>query len=184
MNIFIGCSASENISDQYKESSKILIQKISQIKSLNLVFGAYYKGLMAICYDCFKQNNKKVIGITPKIYSNEFVNMPCDEEVITNTTMERFNEIYKKSNIFLFLPGGIGTLAEIFNAIEENRTNDNNKKKIILYNKDFFYTPIIKELYNMYKENFIKEELSNYIVIESDIDKVIELIEKETNKYE
>lgn len=183
MNIFIGCSARENIDTKYKESSKDLVEKVAQIKNLNLVFGAYYKGLMAICYDCFKQNNKKVIGVTPEIYKDALNEMSCDEEIITKTTMERFNEIYKKSDIFLFLPGGIGTLAELFNAMEENRTNDIDKK-IILYNKDFFYTPIIKELYNMYKEKFIDLELSKYIIIESNLDNVIKLIKEEINKYE
>ena len=184
MNIFIGCSAGENIDELYKETSRQLINNISKVNNLNLVFGAYHKGIMGICYDEFKNNNKKVIGITPNIYRDVLKEMNCDEEIITNTTMERFNEIYKKSNMFLFLPGGIGTLAELFNAIEENRTNDSNKKLIIIYNKDYFYTSLIKTLYKMYENKFIENELSNYLIIESEDEKIIELIKEEINSYE
>jgi len=183
MNIFIGCSARENIDNKYIESSKSITNKIASINNVDLVFGAYYKGIMSICYDEFKRNNKKVIGITPKIYENDLKLINCDEVIITDTTMERFNEIYKKSNVFLFLPGGIGTLSELFNVMEENIANNDNKL-IIVYNKDFFFTPIITALHKMYEEKFIDKQLSNYLVIESEEDKIIELIEKEKNKDE
>ena len=81
-------------------------------------------------------------------------------------------------NDILILPGGLGTLTELFNAIEENRTNNHNKK-IIIYNKNYFYTPIIQGLYKMYENKYIDEPLTNYFVIESDEDKIIELIKKE-----
>ena len=181
MNIFIGCSARDNIDNIHKQSSQNLIKKITKIDNIDLVFGAYYKGIMAICYDEFKNNDRKVIGVTPKVYENDLELMNCNEIITTDTTMERFNEIYKRSDIFLFLPGGIGTLSEIFNAIEENIANKGNKL-IIIYNKNFFYTPIIRTLHKMYEEGFVDKELSNYIVIESEEDKIIELIEKEKNK--
>ena len=150
MNVFIGCSARGNTPKKDYDSCSKLIEKIGKIPNLNLVFGAYYQGIMAICYDEFKANNKKVIGATPKVYEDCLTCMNCDDVVITATTMERFNEIYKISDIFLILPGGFGTLAELFNAIEENRTN-NHSKKIIIYNKNYFYTPIIQALYKMYE---------------------------------
>lgn len=183
MNIFIGCSARDNIDDIYLKDSKSIIEKITKINDINLVFGAYYKGIMATCYDEFKKNNRKVIGVTPKVYESDLKPMNCDEVIITDTTMERFNEIYKRSDVFLFLPGGIGTLSELFNVLEENIAN-NNKKLIIIYNKNFFYTPIIRSLHKMYEEKFIDKELSNYMVIESEEDKIIELIKKEKDENE
>ena len=178
MNIFIGCSARSIIPKDEFDSCSKLITEVAKIPNLDLVFGAYYKGLMTVCYDEFKANNKRVLGATPKIYEECLNEMNCDDVVITDTTMERFNEIYKVSDIFLILPGGLGTLTELFNAIEENRTNNHNKK-IIIYNKNYFYTPIIQGLYKMYENKYIDEPLTNYFVIESDEDKIIELIKKE-----
>ena len=77
----------------------------------------------------------------------------------------------------MFLPGGIGTYSELFSAIEENKNNP-HPKKIILYNYDYFYTPIIKELYHLYQEGFIDEVPASYMIIESREDKIIELIEE------
>ena len=48
-----------------------------------------------------------------------------------------------------------------------------------IYNKNYFYTPKIQGLYKMYENKYIDEPLTNYFVIESDEDKIIELIKKE-----
>lgn len=184
MNIFIGCSSGEKIDAIYKNISRCLIKKISKIDKLNLVFGGCHKGIMSICYDEFKHNNKQVIGISPRVYEKDVKELDCDEVIIADTTIERFNEIYKRSDIFLFLPGGVGTLSELFNTIEENRTNDSNKKLIIIYNKEYFYTDIIKELYKMYEDGFINNKLTDYLVIESDDDKIVELLQEKINRKE
>ena len=75
------------------------------------------------------------------------------------------------------MPGGVGTYSELFIAIEENK-NSIQPKKIILYNYDYFYTPIIKELYHLYQVGFIEDVPASYMVIESDSRKIIELIKE------
>ena len=69
MNIFIGC-ASEDIDDSFNKNSLSLISEIAKIKDVNLVFGAYHNGLMGKCYEIFKNNNKKVTGITLNLYKD------------------------------------------------------------------------------------------------------------------
>ena len=59
MNIFIGCSAASDISKDDFDSCRKLITSVAKVSNLDLVFGAYYRGLMAFCYDEFKSNNKK-----------------------------------------------------------------------------------------------------------------------------
>ena len=92
--------------------------------------------------------------------------------------MDRMREIYNKSDIMLFLPGGIGTYTELFSSIEEHRTKEDNKL-LILYNDDFFYTPIIKELYWLYEKKLVKKSIGEYVNIESRMEDIIKLIEKE-----
>ena len=68
---------------------------------------------------------------------------------------ERLNKIYEKSDLYVILPGGIGTLSEFFGLWEEIR--DTNKK-IILFNYDSYYTNLVKFIKEKKAENFIKKE--------------------------
>ena len=125
-----------------------------------------------------KDNNKKVTGITLNLYKDQLDDLELDEAVLVETSMDRMREIYNKSDIMLFLPGGIGTYTELFSSIEEHRTKEDNKL-LILYNDDFFYTPIIKELYWLYEKKFVKKSIGEYVNIESRMEDIIKLIEKE-----
>lgn len=163
---------------RYLEDGATLICEIAKIKGVDLVFGAHHKGLMKLSYDEFKKNNKKVVGVITDYHkkiidSSDFY----DKEIVVNTTTERFEKIYENSDVLLFLPGGLGTYAEIFSAIEERRIESG--KKIIIYNNNYFYTPMIKELYKLYKDGFIDEVPADYMIIESDSNKIIEIIKEE-----
>ena len=175
MNLFIGCSASLKIDDKYISDCSELIKMIAKVPNVDLVYGAYNRGLMGLCYSEFKKNNKKILGVITKYHDNEDEDVG-DEKIVVDTTTERFDKIFSNSDKVLILPGGLGTYAEMFSAIEEMRIG--NKKKIILYNCDYFYTPIIKELYHLYEEGFIDMVPSDYMTIESDKNKIIELIEE------
>lgn len=179
MNIFIGCSSHEEIEDKYKDITKEIVKEIAKIPNLNLVLGTAndHTGLMKYCYDEFKKNKKEVVGISLNIYK-EFKYLDMNHIIEVETTMERTKEIYQKSDILLFLPGGLGTYSEIFSSLTE-LSEKNDDKTIILYNKDFFFTPIIKELYFLYKKGFISKNISDYCKIESDIHQVLEMIKKE-----
>ena len=177
MELFIGCTSRENISEKYINDSSKLIKELAKIDGVNLVFGAYHKGLMKIVHDSFKENSKKITGVLTEYHKKiaEF-EYNYDETVIVDTTTNRFYEVFNRSDVILILPGGLGTLAELFSAIEERRIE--NYKKIIIYNVNYFYTPIIEALYKMYQEGFTHEVPSDYMVIESDYKKIIEMIEE------
>ena len=177
MKVFIGCSSKENIAQEYLENGKTLIEKISKIKGVDLVFGAFHQGLMGISYEEFKKQGKKVIGVTTEFYKEESDVFPYEKEIIVKTTTERFEKIEQESDLFLFLPGGLGTYAEIFSAIEEKTIG--NDKKIILYNDNYFYTPLIKQLYHLYQEGFIDMAPKDYMIIESSKEKIVDLIKEE-----
>lgn len=149
------------------------MEVISKQVGVELVIGDYPRGIMAIVYDHFIKNNKKVIAIL-----KEKTNSLSNEDVYVEQTSMKNQKIYEMSDLFLFLPGGIETYGMIFTFIEENM-NQSKPKKIILYNRDYFFTPMIKELYHLYQEGLIKKAPSEYIIIESENNKIIEMIKEE-----
>lgn len=178
MRLFIGCSSKDEMEEVYLKNGTELIEKIVELPDIELVYGAYNHGLMGVAYDNFIKAGKNVVGVMTEFHKKSGdSSVKYDLEIVTKTTTERFEKIHEVSDILLFLPGGLGTYAEIFSAIEEMRIN--NGKKIILYNDNYFYTPIIRELYKLHENGFIDEVPADYMVIESDIDKIVELIKEE-----
>ena len=88
-----------------------------------------------------------------------------------------FKNIYDNSDIFLILPGGFGTISEIFNLIEEYRIDD--KKRIIIYNLDGYYDDLIKIMDNLYDTHFASVKISECIDIVNSKDEVINIIKEE-----
>lgn len=179
MKLFVGCSSKDNIDKKYLDDCEILIKKLAKFDNIELVYGNDTRGIMGIAYREFSSNNKKVTAVSTDYHHKIEINKAYDEIVVTDSTTGRFEEIHKISDVLLFLPGGLGTLAELFSAIEEHRIEKG--KKIILYNCDYFYTPIIEELYKLHQEGFIDEVPADYMMIESDSNKIIEMIKEEMN---
>ena len=176
MNLFIGTTSLDDIDTNILNSCDELINRVSLLDDVNLVYGAYNHGIMKKCYDSFKNKNKKVIASTVKIYEDELKNIDSDQVYIGDTTFDRIKYIYENSDMFLILPGGIGTMAELLSLIEEMRTEEKNKM-IILYNKDYFYKDLLEFLYKLHKDKLIEYPPSEYMFISNDIDEIIKLIE-------
>ncbi|MBQ6324104.1 MAG: LOG family protein [Bacilli bacterium] len=97
-----------------------------------------------------------------------------------NNFPEKFNDFeladnISEANMVLILPGGVGTMHDLFKSV-------NDGKRVIVYNKDFFYTPIIKKLFELYEEGIELRRPSEYMEIESEMDEIIKKLED--NKYE
>lgn len=140
MNIFIGCSSSESISDEYKVVTNYLAEILS--KDNDLVFGCTNNGLMGICYREFKNNNRKIIGICYEMYKEYLKDIKLDEVYMVNNLEDSNKLLEEKSDIIIFLPGAFGTLSEFIYTLESKRTNLHNKD-IIIFNINGFYDDLI-----------------------------------------
>lgn len=152
-NIFIGCSMNDNSNDNYCLESQVFLSKL--MINNNLVFGACNSGIMKIAYTETKKNNNLVTGIAPKCYITDLQELKCDKEIITNNVQERFIEIIKNSDILMFLPGGYGTLCELFFMIDSKKAKEHDKP-IIICNINGYFDLLLEFLEKSYTLNFSK----------------------------
>ena len=173
MRIFIGCSSNEDINNIYiKESNKL--SKYLAKNNNSLILGGI-NGLMGIFCSTFIKSNLDITIFCVKDYYDN-IDKKYKREVY-KTVNARKKAIINKADIFIFLPGGIGTLDELFTIIEAKRSGEHNKNIIIL-NINNYYDNLIVMLDNMYKEKFIdKKDKFNYI-IKNDVKEVIDYIER------
>lgn len=174
MKIAVCCSSIEDIDEIYKENAEKLLKEIFK-KNNDLVFGAYNQGIMGIAYKIAKENNRKVIGITPKIFKEDFKKMECDVEIITENIYNRTLALIENSDMLLFLPGGIGTIYELMSAIESKRSKEFDKP-IILYNDEGFFDELLEMLEKTYNENFSNICIKNCYNIYNDYKEIVNLI--------
>lgn len=166
MKIFIGCSSREDIPDKYFNDCNTLIEELFKREN-DLVFGAYNKGLMASSYDLAKKYKRKVIGITPKIFIDALEELDCDKEFVTDTISRRTDGLIEESDVLLFLPGGIGTIYELFTVIESKRSGEFNKP-IIIYNSNNFFNKLLEFLEKLYNENFMDIKVKDcYLIMDA-----------------
>lgn len=152
MKLLICCSSREDIDVKYFNDCSAYLEELFKLDN-DLVFGAYNKGLMRISYEIATKYNREVIGINPNIFKEAFQELNCNKEIITNNIHERTAMLIEESDALIFMPGGVGTIYELFTAIESKRSGEFNKP-IIIYNSNNYFDKILLFMEDMYKENF------------------------------
>ncbi len=176
MRVFIGCSSYNSINLKYKE----LAQNVSELlarRGDKLVFGGTDAGMMSKCFQTFRYYGCKVKAVSDVKYIDDLKGMDYDRETVTPTTFERCKELYLSSELIVILPGGLGTLSEIFGMIEEKRTRD-DKKDIIIFNYEGYYDNILNQIKKEQEEGFIGDDLSKLIIIINSLDELKEYLER------
>lgn len=176
MRIFVGCSASEDIPNKYREDSKLLLDELFQNEH-DLVFGACNTGIMSDAYYSALNHNRGIVGICPEAYVHDFKELKCTEEIITKNVNERTDGLINESEVLLFLPGGFGSVYELFTAIESKRCHEHNRE-IIIYNSEGFYDELLSFIEKIYSEKFAKEYVREYYFVSNDKKEILNHIKK------
>ena len=162
MKLFIGCSSSNDIPTEYFEDCKIFLEEL--MKENDLVFGACTTGLMGLAYNTALNNNREVTGICPEVYKDNLEELNCNTKILTESVSERTSSVISASDALIFLPGGIGTIYELFTAIESKRCHEFDKP-IIIYNSHGYFDKLLEFMQKVYGENFTSfKEQRNYLV--------------------
>lgn len=180
MRVFIGCSASDRVDKKYKDLA-IEVSTLIAKRGHKLVFGGFDQGMMGSCFMTFKYEGGKVKGIGHLRDAKVMQDMELDAYEVVNTTFDRVKELYSSSELIVVLPGGIGSLAEFFGMLDELRTIE-DKKRIILFDYDNFYQPVLKMLEEMHKQRFVSDSDLKLINVVRNVDslkKYLDVIEGE-----
>lgn len=183
MKLFIGCSSSNDIPTEYFNDCKVLLEEL--MKENDLVFGACNSGLMGLAYNTTLKANGNITGICPEAYKDDFKTLKCDTEITTKSVSERTDSVILSSDALIFLPGGIGTIYELFTAIESKRCHEFNKP-IVIYNSNGYFDKLLEFMDKVYSEKFSSfKDKRNYIVTDS-ISLILYYINnyKEINSYD
>lgn len=131
----------------------------------NLIYGGGNVGIMGILADTVMQHGGTVTGIIPKVLLDwERAHNSITELIISEDMHERKKLMYQKCDAAVILPGGFGTLDELFEMLTWNQLAI-HQKDIFILNSDGFYTHLIQHIKQMSDEKFLYEAAEKRITI-------------------
>jgi uncharacterized protein (TIGR00730 family) len=174
-NISVFCGAHEGKNPRYAEDAK-KVGEILAAKGINVVFGGGNVGLMKIVSDAALDNGVDAIGIgLESLHNLELVNPRLKNQIITKTLLDRKDEFMKRSDAFIVLPGGVGSLDELAEIMANNQLGLINKP-VGLLNTEGYYDHLLAWMKKAVEEDFITEANFNDLIVSSSCEDLVNLI--------
>src|SRR6056300_1257017 len=126
----------------------------------NLIFGGGETGIMGAVSSSVIKNGAKTTGIIPGfLLKNDLLDSThssaFNSKLITTEDMhQRKKTMYKKSNAFLVLPGGVGTLDECFELLTWCKLKKIKKKQVEFINFEGYWAPLLNLINLLIEEDF------------------------------
>jgi hypothetical protein len=175
MKICIFCSANQQIDPDFFSMTEEL-GKWAAENGHDIVFGGVNQGLMECVGKAVRKHGGRTIGVVPMIVEKSGrtsdhvdIEIPCDN------LSDRKQLMMDQSDVFVALPGGIGTLDEVF-TIAASATIGYHKKRVILYNMKGFWDSLINLLNNLQVKGMIRGDWQQYIKIANSLQELANLI--------
>jgi uncharacterized protein (TIGR00730 family) len=175
--ICVFCSSSNAVDSIFFETATELGALISQ-RNYDLVYGGAQIGLMGALARAAHQNGGKVIGVIPESLRRVqgIAYEAADELLVTRDLRERKAVMEARSDAFVGLPGGFGTLEEILEILTLKQLGLHTKP-IVLVNTNGFYDPLIQLFERIYQERFAKPDYRQLYHVAPDAASVFSYLE-------
>ena len=157
-NICVYCGSNVGTNSAYATAARKLGELMAK-EGIGLVYGAGGLGLMGELARSVLAHGGRVTGIIPAFLSKkERMLRDADELIVVDDMHQRKKLMFDKSDAFVALPGGIGTLEELVEQLTWAQLG-RHTKPIVLVNIDGFYAPFLTLIRHMQAEAFIRPEM-------------------------
>jgi uncharacterized protein (TIGR00730 family) len=173
--VYCGSGAGQN--PAFEEAAHALGKALAAAET-QLVYGGGDLGLMGIVARSVLDHGGRVTGIMPEfLHDRERMLVDVDELVVVDTMHERKHLMYEKSDAFVALPGGIGTLEEFVEQLTWSQLGQ-HKKPIVLVNIHGFWDPLLELFDRMMEHNFIRSGFELKMCVADSAEDVLPVIHR------
>ncbi len=172
-SVCVFCGSAPGNNPIYTQKARALGQLLAG-EGISLVYGGSNVGIMRIIADTVLELGGKVIGVMPvNLIDREVAHNSLTEFHKVQTMHERKALMVKLSDAFIALPGGFGTMDELFEIMSWNQLEIISKPAGLL-NVDGYYDQLISFLDHSVSQGFIKKEHRMNLLVEEDENKLLE----------
>ena len=175
MKICVFCSANEQIdADFFRETDALGTWAAKNGHSI--VYGGVNCGLMECVAKAAHQAGGQTIGVIPRIIEKKGrVSEYVDVEIRCDNLSDRKQLMEDQADVFIALPGGIGTIDEVF-TIAASATIGYHQKRVILYNMKGFWNSMIAMLNDLQARGVIRRQWQDWIAVADSLDDIGRLL--------
>jgi len=177
--ITVFCASSFGTEKIYEEQAIALGKTLAE-QNIELVYGGANVGLMGAVADGTLNAGGKVIGVLPNfLRSKEIAHQGLTELILVESMHERKTKMNDLCDGVIALPGGFGTLEELFEMLTWAQLGL-HKKPIAVLNINGFYDALLELLQTMTEKGLLKEVNQKMLLVSEDIDDLLEQMKNYT----
>ncbi|WP_372744960.1 TIGR00730 family Rossman fold protein [Lutibacter sp.] len=170
--VAVFCGSSLGFKEIYRNEATKLGVHFAE-NNIGLVYGGGKIGMMGVIADAILEKKGEVIGVIPGLLRHEEVaHNNITEMIVTKTMSKRKVKISKLVDGYIALPGGFGTLDEIFEALTLGQLGI-EKKPVGLLNTNGFFNYLIKQLDVMVAEGYLKQSNKEMLIVSESVNDLI-----------
>lgn len=178
-SITVFCASSPGFSEVYMDQAYLVGKTLAE-KGIRLVYGGANVGLMGAVADGALEAGGEVTGVLPDfLRAKEIAHRRLTELILVETMHERKTKMNELCDGVIALPGGYGTLEELFEMITWAQLGL-HQKPIALLNTNGYYDHLVKLLQHMTGEGLLKAENQRMLLTGTDIHQVLEQMRQYT----
>lgn len=178
-SVAVFCGSSKGHHPVYSDYARQLGEALAERKTW-MIYGAGNIGLMGVIADAMLAKNGKVIGVIPHfLREKEVCHEGLTELYVVNSMHERKVKMAELSEGVIVMPGGYGTLDELFEMLTLVQLGQDDQPIGIL-NVEGFFNPLLEQVDHMMKEGFVKSFHQSLIMESNNIDDLL----NQMNNYE
>lgn len=164
MKICVFCGSSMGNDIRYQEAAAQLGEVLAQNDCI-LYYGGGNVGLMKVIADKMIEKGKEVVGVMPNlILDMEIGHDGISKMIEVDSMSERKTILINESDAFIAMPGGFGTLDELFEIVVLNQLRITDKP-VALYNTLNYFDSIIQFIDHAVGQGFIRKEHRDNIIV-------------------
>ena len=153
--VCVYCSSSDSVGEHFFSAARELGRQIG-LRGHSLVYGGGGVGLMGALAEAASAAGARVTGVLPEaLVSKGITGARIDQLVITRDMRDRKAAMQERSDAFIALPGGFGTLEELLEMLTLRQLGY-HEKPVALVNVDGFFDPLLAQFERMYELSFAK----------------------------
>jgi len=172
-SIGVFCGSNTGSGTAYAEAARKLARAIAG-RGLRLVYGGGSIGLMGVLGDTAVAAGGQVVGVTPRrLIEKEVVHRGLTELRVVETMLERKALMAELSDVFIALPGGLGTLDELFEMLTWSQLGI-HRKPCALLDVDDYYGKLAEFLDHAVAQRFITPQHRAMLIVERDAETALD----------
>lgn len=183
LTVSIFCGADDGIDAEYANMAKIL-GKLFVKNKISLVYGGGSVGLMGAISNSIIDEQGHVIGVIPHVMKERGWDNPRVSDMrVVDSMLDRKTVMLDLSDASIALPGGIGTLAELFHVWDDVKSGLHDRPKpFALLNVNHYFDPLIDCISHMRKSGFLTQQDQDLIIVDNNCERLVRKLINKINE--